>query len=1229
MIIGDYANNGSTVANVEIDGPGSSVTINENLQMIDGGTVTVSGGAQLHTFAASAHAANPNRGIIAADWIGQGDSRSTMTVTGTDSRWQSDNEIRIHTVGTLNVENGATVSSKDGILVGSGRQTQLNSPSALLIVDDATLVTSGYLDIANGGAWAQVEFAKGATIETKQVRIATGGTRSGGIDYAARADMLVSGTGTTWTDSAVAGGSFIVGYDGGATLDIVNGAVVETGNRAVFGRASIYGTHADVTVGGGARFSTLSSLTLGETASGNGTLTVAGSNSRVEVGGALIVGRHGKGALSVTDSADVQVSGDMAVGGDAGSEGRVEIDDATLRVGQSLAVRESGTLSMENGARLDVGDRFVGLFGGTIEVEGSSTFDLGWIHVEDGGTLRVSGLNTKVTVSNTAGATAPNAIGRSSDGTLELNDHAELKTANIDIGRGSVGTEIGQSARAIVTNNAHWESGELSVGVEGGHGELHITGAGTVASTAGYIADGAGGNPARSSTGLVAVSGIGSAWMIVDELTIGTASAQGQLLIVDGATVTAGGLAGNGNVSINTGAALTVGSNNTNTTFAGVIDGDSDFTKTGSGHLTLTGENTFAGITTIDQGSLVLGNGGTSGSVAGNIVNNNAFLAFNRSDNVTYAGVLSGSGATSFIGSGMTTLTGNSGGLSGQVFITDGNLRLASGASLGATALTAGTGGALSGLGTVVGNVNVEGRLAPGGEDLGTLTVTGNVAFQAGSTYAVRIRGTDPMPSGQTVDSLAVAGTADLAGGTVEIAAIDPRISYVDGHRYATPIVSAGDLGGTEFDGAGMASGSAFITPTLSYEGNDVFLTIAVTQDFTTAAGTFNQVQAAGALNGIEQSGDALLVFNTIANMNEDDARRAFDLTSGEVHAAGQHVIDQTFALFNRTLRYQGVAGIGAGNVGAQTFTAPLGYGPAVAASSAGVVAIDDATASAYADTRVRGAWAAPLGGFGHVDADGNAGKLDYWNAGLAGGYEGALDVASGNAVAGFGFGYIHSRGTVDARLSSFDADGFYLGAYGAWTDGPWNVAGSLSYGANRVSTERNVAFMGTTAEASYWTHTIGLSGEASYAFDLADTTKLAPLFTLDAGWSGHGGFTETGAGALNLTSGSQSWSRLDTGLGLALTHTILTDSGKVTLEGRAVWEHAFSDVVPSQNLALAGSPTSFTVLGPDAGRDRLRIGAGLSWDVSDDMTIRARYDGLFSGNQANHAASLGLNVRF
>ena len=111
--------------------------------------------------------------------------------------------------------------------------------------------------------------------------------------------------------------------------------------------------------------------------------------------------------------------------------------------------------------------------------------------------------------------------------------------------------------------------------------------------------------------------------------------------------------------------------------------------------------------------------------------------------------------------------------------------------------------------------------------------------------------------------------------------------------------------------------------------------------------------------------------------------------------------------------------------------------------------------------------------------------------------------------------------------------------------------------------------------------YAVGLSGEVSYAFDLAGIVRFAPLVKLEAGWPGHDGFTEAGAGAVNLTSGAQGWNRLDVGLGVALTHSFATGRDRVTLEGRAVWEHAFADAVPGQSQAQAGSPTGFSVHGP------------------------------------------------
>ena len=83
---------------------------------------------------------------------------------------------------------------------------------------------------------------------------------------------------------------------------------------------------------------------------------------------------------------------------------------------------------------------------------------------------------------------------------------------------------------------------------------------------------------------------------------------------MNGFSNTIGSLSGNGIVNNggSTNATLTVGNDNTNTTFGGTLkDGNSPLglTKVGTGTLTLTGANTYTAGTTISGGTLQLGNG--------------------------------------------------------------------------------------------------------------------------------------------------------------------------------------------------------------------------------------------------------------------------------------------------------------------------------------------------------------------------------------------------------------------------------------------------------------------------------------------------------------------------------------------------------------------------------------------------------------------------------------------
>jgi fibronectin-binding autotransporter adhesin len=140
------------------------------------------------------------------------------------------------------------------------------------------------------------------------------------------------------------------------------------------------------------------------------------------------------------------------------------------------------------------------------------------------------------------------------------------------------------------------------------------------------------------------------------DITTGNLTVTGTLALA-GFNLTAGSLAGAGNIGSASGTpTLTVGSNNSNTTYSGIYSGPGALlTKAGTGTLTLTGTNTYTGITTVSAGTLSIGAGGTTGNLnpqARVTVTNPGTLTFNRSDSHYFAGKISGTGAVTKSGSG-------------------------------------------------------------------------------------------------------------------------------------------------------------------------------------------------------------------------------------------------------------------------------------------------------------------------------------------------------------------------------------------------------------------------------------------------------------------------------------------------------------------------------------------------------------------------------------------------
>ena len=174
-----------------------------------------------------------------------------------------------------------------------------------------------------------------------------------------------------------------------------------------------------------------------------------------------------------------------------------------------------------------------------------------------------------------------------------------------------------------------------------------------------------------------------------------------------------------------------------NVTFASTISGTGGLIQAGAGTLTLTGANTYAGGTTISSGILQVGANGTIGSILGNIVDN-ATLTFARSDNVTFANIISGTGGFVQAGAG-TLIFSNNNTYAGGTLISNGTLQLGNGAAAG-----------MHGLGDVVNNSHLIFNRSDGGHYDQVISGTGDVT-KAGAGTLIYTR--DNTYSGGTIIS--------------------------------------------------------------------------------------------------------------------------------------------------------------------------------------------------------------------------------------------------------------------------------------------------------------------------------------------------------------------------------------------------------------------------------------------------------------------------------------------
>jgi fibronectin-binding autotransporter adhesin len=358
----------------------------------------------------------------------------------------------------------------------------------------------------------------------------------------------------------------------------------------------------------------------------------------------------------------------------AGTDVTATITSSILSAGTGLTKTGAGTIVLR-GDNSGISGA-VTVNGGRLVVDGNQNFNRlpnnAAIAINNGGIFEIQGVNALAAAGNAAdfvvaaGGTLRFVTGGSTSIGANGDSHAHAR--NIILNGGTV--ELGYSGAGNAYNGESVQlNGDITVG-------------GTTASTVNVI-NGAG-------TGVQGIAFAGIRTITVNDAT---GDAAGDLIV-------------NAELEDNDG-------------------GNSGFIKAGAGTLVLAAANSYTGGTTINAGTVQVGNGGATGSLGSGSVTNHSRLDFNFGTTGTISNTISGSGGVRQVGTGSTLFTGT-GNYTGVTQVNAGKL-FVNGSLATSTAVTVAAGASLGGSGTVAGNVTVShnGLIESGnGAGTGTLTIS-------------------------------------------------------------------------------------------------------------------------------------------------------------------------------------------------------------------------------------------------------------------------------------------------------------------------------------------------------------------------------------------------------------------------------------------------------------------------------------------------------------------------
>jgi outer membrane autotransporter protein len=941
------------------------------------------------------------------------------------------------------------------------------------------------------------------------------------------------------------------------------------------------------------------SLTNAGSIAGSVTLTGTGGLSNA---GSISNGVTLAGTSGLSNSGTITKTTAAAVYGNAGSNVTI-VNTGRLYSQSNYGIYLQGTGRVTNGTGATIFGVYSGVkFGGTGTIGNDGTI------VATGGTgPRYSGIyfggNGTVTNTSTGRISGPNTG-------IYVSGVGQISNAGTIVGQGYYGVRMGGGT---VTN-----SGSASViqghryGIVSRTGPVTLNNDGTV--SGGYF-------------------GLYSAGGIVTNSASGTIS--GGIYGVH--IVSAGGTVINSGTILGTSGTGVVSSYGTLTNAAGgYIKGGTYGIVVDHGVVTNAGtilDNLSAGASLGTDAVLNNGTGGTIGGVVGVIFTGSGASLVN-------AGTITGTaGVAVQFDTAVNTLTLDTGSvLNGAIEGTSGDSQIVlagTGTLANTIDFTAG-GGALTVANTAdwtasgtwtIASVTNSGTLQPGTPG-NPLKLKGN--FTQSSTGTLRVLLDDTSGTGS---ELIVTGQASLAGAV----AVVPTGTFLSAKTYT--IVSATDGVTGTFSTA--SAGSVLLTPTLSYDADDAYVTLvqgSVASPPTSPPGSPPSISETANQHAVAVAFDAGLAENPTgfasAIRGLDQYRTATEITSaltrlsGESHASLATTALQTGTAFTTQFSNQAtLARLGdTGTVSGQSAMAAGGR-QELARLDGGTddQATNDVGAMVANIDMPWGVWGSGYGQVGQISGDGNSHRLDET---IAGGAVGADYKLTPALRVGAGLGYGGTTFSLDDGGGRAEVDHTQFALYAGYTRGAAYLDGTMGVGYGDGTTRRNVALPGRPGVASGHVTDTEFTGsiEAGYGLPLGTAARLTPFVGLLLGAVDQDGFTETGAGALDLHVAKQSQSSVKSNVGARISTGLALGSALVTTDLSLAWAHEFAPVGRGTVAAFTGAPgQSFQVTGARLPGDSAKIGFGLATAVFANTSLYVHYDGDLASGATSNAITAGF----